>query len=192
MARPSLKHRIVDAAVDTIHRKGFNATSVQDITDAAHVPKGSFYNHFDSKEALAAEALDCYWRTILEYLAILNDEKIRPLVRLKRYFERLAALARDGEYRLGCLVGNMSAEIPDQSRVVRERLAGMLAAWSRAIESCVKEAQLDGALRRDMDPKTVAAFLLNSWEGALLRSKVDRDSSAFDAFQRIVFTSLVK
>jgi len=192
MARASLKHRIVDAAIDAIHRKGFNATSIQDITDAAAAPKGSFYNHFDSKESLAAEVLDCYWRKILEYLALLNDEEIRPLARLKTYFKRLGAVASAKEYRVGCLVGNMSAEMPDQSRVVRERLAAMYAAWSRAIESCVKEAQLDGSMRRDMDPKTVAAFLLNSWEGALLRSKVDRDSSAFDAFQRVVFTSLVK
>ena len=38
------------------HTRGFNGCSVQDIVDAAGVPKGSFYNHFDSKEALGVEA----------------------------------------------------------------------------------------------------------------------------------------
>jgi AcrR family transcriptional regulator len=43
MARASVKEQIIAAAVENLHRKGFNATSVEDITDAANVPKGSFY-----------------------------------------------------------------------------------------------------------------------------------------------------
>ncbi|WP_244443343.1 TetR/AcrR family transcriptional regulator [Bradyrhizobium sp. Ai1a-2] len=185
-----MKELIIDAAVGTLHRKGFNATSVQDITDAAKVPKGSFYNHFESKEALAVEALERYWRVVLSHLQELNDESRPPLDRLKSYFERLSGVGRDCDYERGCMIGNMGAEMPDQSRLVRERLAVILAAWSRAIETCVKEAQLNGSLRRDLEPKAIAAFLLNSWEGAVMRSKVDRDDGAFRAFFQVVFTSI--
>src|SRR6266436_3990981 len=64
MPRASTKEQIVTAAVETLHMKGFNATSVEDITNAAKVPKGSFYNHFKSKEDLAVEALDRYWQNM--------------------------------------------------------------------------------------------------------------------------------
>jgi TetR/AcrR family transcriptional repressor of nem operon len=190
MPRASVKDQIVAAAIETLHRKGFNGTSVQDITDAAKVPKGSFYNHFESKEELAVAALDGYWQWMLKGLRPLSDAKIPPIDRLKQYFRYLAERGRKNEYRTGCMIGNMSTEMPEQSPMVRERLAVVMAAWSRAIESCVREAQADGSMRRDLEARTIAAFLLNAWEGAVMRSKVDRDAVSFEAFETVVFTAL--
>ncbi|RUU24773.1 hypothetical protein EOD10_00270 [Mesorhizobium sp. M7A.T.Ca.TU.009.01.3.2] len=64
------------------------------------------------------------------------------------------------------------------------------AAWSRAIESCIKEAQVDGSIRKDIHPQTIASFLLNAWEGTVMRGKVDKDRTAFAAFEKVVFTTL--
>jgi TetR/AcrR family transcriptional regulator, transcriptional repressor for nem operon len=190
MPRPSVKEEIVEAALKVLHQRGFNATGVQDITDAAGVPKGSFYNHFESKEALGVEALERYWQGALNGLEILKDTRTVPVARLKAYFRGLNDLARKLKYRPGCMIGNLSIEMSDQSPAIRERLAGILARWSLAIEACVKEAQADSSLRRDLDAGAMAAFLLNSWEGAVLRSKVDRSDAAFMAFEKIVFGGL--
>jgi len=189
--RPSLKEQILDAAVETLHRKGFNASSVQDITDAAGVPKGSFYNHFKTKEDLAVEALGRYWQRVLGSLHLLDDAATPAVTRLKRYFRHLAAVARKQQYQVGCMIGNMSAELADQSPQVRARLATALAAWSAAIESCVAQGQASGAIRGDIAARTIAAFLLNAWEGAVIRAKVDKTTEAFEAFEAFVFTSLM-
>jgi TetR/AcrR family transcriptional repressor of nem operon len=190
MPRPSVKEEIVQAAVETLHSRGFNATGVQDITDAAGVPKGSFYNHFESKEALGIEALERYWQGALNSVQMLRDDSIPPVVRLKSYFRRLSELARKLKYRPGCMIGNLSIEMSDQSAAMRERLATILAKWTRAIEDCVKQAQANGTMRRDLEAKAIAGFLLNSWEGAVLRAKVDRSDAPFAQFEKIVFTSL--
>jgi TetR/AcrR family transcriptional regulator, transcriptional repressor for nem operon len=58
MPRPSAREEIVQAGLKCLVEKGFNAVGVQDITDAAGVPKGSFYNHFESKEALGVEIVE--------------------------------------------------------------------------------------------------------------------------------------
>jgi TetR/AcrR family transcriptional repressor of nem operon len=84
------------------------------------------------------------------------------------------------------------AEMSDQSPAFRKRLAVIFGVWSRAIESCVKEAQADGSMRRDLDARTIASFLLNSWEGAVLRSKVDWGPEPLEAFEKVVFTALAK
>jgi TetR/AcrR family transcriptional repressor of nem operon len=190
MPRASVKEQIVDAAVLSLHEKGFNGASVQDITDAARVPKGSFYNHFDSKEDLAVVVLERYWSRVLSSLAILREEGTSPVERLRRYFDYLAAVARKADFRLGCLIGNMSVEMSGQSPEVRERLALLFANWTRAIEVCVREAQADGSLRTDLDAHVVAAFLLNAWEGSMARTKVDRDMTALRTFERVVATVL--
>lgn len=185
--RPSAREQIVVSALEVLHRKGFSATSVEDITKAAKVPKGSFYNHFKSKEELAIVALDRYWQRVLNSLDLLSDTKVVPLIRLKRYFRFLNKVTRDAEFRTGCFIGNMSTEMPDQSRMIRERLAMEFTAWSRAIESCVKEAQAEGSIRQDLSANTIATFLLNSWEGAIMRSKVDRSASPLATFEDVVF-----
>lgn len=191
MPQVSVKEKIVTAAVETLHAKGFNASSVQDITDAAKVPKGSFYNHFETKEDLGVEVLDRYWQRVLNSLSMLNDTSLPAISRLKRYFHAMNDVSRKRDYYGGCLVGNMATEMPDQSRAIRERLAVILAAWSRAIESCVREAQADGSLRSDLDAGTVASFLLNAWEGAVMRAKVDKNRAPLDAFEKVVFRSLM-
>src|SRR5262249_55006639 len=53
--KPSHRDLLLATGLRILHERGFNATSVQDITEAAGVPKGSFYNHFESKEDLGAE-----------------------------------------------------------------------------------------------------------------------------------------
>ncbi len=192
MPRESLKEPILAAALKVLHQRGFNATGVQDITEAAGVPKGSFYNHFESKEALGIEALERYWQGASNSLKVLEDKDVAPALRLKAYFHKLNVMARKFEYRPGCFIGNLGAEMSDQSPAFRKRLAVIFGVWSRAIESCVKEAQADGSMRRDLDARTIASFLLNSWEGAVLRSKVDRGPEPLEAFEKVVFTALAK
>lgn len=190
MSRKSVKQQILDAAIDMMHRRGFNATAVQDITTSAGVPKGSFYNHFESKETLGVEVLDAYWQTGLGWLDILNISDAPPINRLKTYFRRVARAIEDENYETGCMVGNFAIEMSGSSPLIRERIALALAAWSDAIENCVREAQADGSMRRDLDAKAIGRFLLNSWQGSAMRAKVDRDNTPFIDFETVVFKVL--
>jgi TetR/AcrR family transcriptional regulator, transcriptional repressor for nem operon len=191
MPRPSLRDQLLSAGVETLHRKGFNATSVQDITDAAGAPKGSFYNHFESKEALAAEAVRKYREKSRERLAVLQDRKLRPLRRLRKYFETLNQAVTDAAFSRGCLLGNFGAELSDQSALVREQVAEAFDAWSRILAGVVAEAQEEGAIPRTFPPKALAEFLLNAWEGAMVRAKVDKDRAPLDLFLKVTFSKIL-
>src|SRR6516164_6111482 len=73
---------------------------------------------------------------------------------------------------------------------VRGRLAEIYAAWSRSIESCVREAEKADRVQPRLPAAVVATFLVNAWEGAVLRSKVEQDKSPLDQFERVVFASI--
>src|ERR1700756_4210941 len=115
MPRPSVKEEIVQAAVKMLHEKGFNAVGVQDITDAAGVPKGSFYNHFESKEALGAEIVERYGANQTRR-EILSDPTVPPLQRLRRHFERICGMFVDSDFTRNCILGDFSAELANQSQ----------------------------------------------------------------------------
>lgn len=189
--KTNVRERVLAAAFEALHKNGFNATGVQDITDAAKVPKGSFYNHFESKEALGVEVVGLYVAKGAERRQALVAGPGAPLARLKAYFKSLNQLGPATGFTRGCLLGNFSAELASQSPDIRQALAAALADWTRDIAAVLAEAQQAGEVSRDLPAGTLAAFLLNAWEGAVLRSRVDRSAAPLDAFMTITFKKIL-
>jgi TetR/AcrR family transcriptional repressor of nem operon len=190
MTRHNVREQIVDAGLKTLLEKGFNACGVRDITDAAGVPTGSFYNHFASKEALGAEIVGRYAQENSRRKA-LRDKRLSPLERLRRHFDGLGQMYADLDYGRGCLLGNFSAELADHSPLIRERLAALFASWTKDIEEAVRDAQADGTMSSKLDPADLAAFLLDAYEGALLRARVEKSGAPLDRFMTIAFAHLL-
>lgn len=189
--KTNVRERLLAAAFETLHKSGFNATGVQDITDAAKVPKGSFYNHFESKDALGVEVVELYAARSAERRQALVDGPGGPLARLKAYFKALNQLGPATGFSRGCLLGNFSAELASQSPDIRQALADALSDWTKDIARVVAEAQEAGEIGRDLPAATLAAFLLNAWEGAVLRSRVDRSAAPLDAFMKVAFNKIL-
>jgi len=190
--KPNTRHDLVQAGLQTIHTEGFAATGIQSIVERAGVPKGSFYNHFDSKEAFGGEVIDVYARLGQDRLqAFLGNSGLPPLVRLEAYFDdRIQSLVAGG-YTRGCLMGNFSAEAADHSTLIREHLVHHWDAWSKVFESCIAEAQLNGSVDDRVPAGLLARFMFNSWEGALLRMRVEKSEAALTEFKEVVFGTLL-
>lgn len=189
MPKPNVREQLMEAGLRTLHTQGFNGCAVQDITQAAGVPKGSFYNHFESKEALAMAALELFWMNGTARRELLADTSIEPVERLRRHFQMLSSALEKTKFKRGCMIGNFSSEMA-QNTDFRERLVKMYSDWTGALENCIKEADAAGALKVPMPSRTIAAFLVNAWEGAVLRSKVELNGAAFDDFEKVIFASL--
>lgn len=191
MEKLSVRERLIEAGLTLLHRQGFNATGIQELADHAGVPKGSFYNHFDSKDAFAVEILERYWRKGNTH--ILSDLSAgNALARLRKYFDTLVQNRRDRGFSAGCLLGNFTAELSDQSQVIRDQLTAFFKLWSEVIETCLREGQQDGSITPDLTPSSLASYILNSWEGAVLRSKADRNDNALTQFLDVTFEKLLR
>ena len=180
MPRPSVRPQLVEAALDQFHTRGFHNCSVDDITKAAGVPKGSFYNHFASKDALAVEALQQYqqrsvWRTT-------DDADRPPLARLRYRFEVMRDVLTDRGYTRGCLIGNMGTELADLNVAVRAEVQASLAYRSTATTELLRLARERGELATHLDPEVLGPFLTNAWEGVVTRTKVCKSARAMDEF----------
>jgi TetR/AcrR family transcriptional repressor of nem operon len=175
-----------------LHEAGYTATGIKDIVDAAEVPKGSFYNHFASKEAFSEEVIDFYFDSgLVELRALLCNDSIPPLERLRTYFEERIRGYRAAGYVRGCMLGNLSLEVADHSASIRNRLAVHFRTWSGLFEECIAEAQNTGAIANRLPAPLLAQFLLNSWEGALLRMRVEKSDAPLNEFAEVVFGSLL-
>jgi len=191
-ANPETRSKLLEKGGDLVSSHGFNATGVQEITDAAGVPKGSFYNYFESKEAFAVEVLAGYWSSVAElYGPLLREKETPPIHRIVNYFRGLADFHKRRRYAVGCLIGNMALEVTPSSTEVRAKLISIYREWSEALADCLREAQARKELAAAKDPKQLAAVLIDTFEGTVMRAKVERSGKPFDNFEKSVLPYLL-
>ncbi|MYM70272.1 TetR family transcriptional regulator [Pseudoduganella sp. FT55W] len=186
MAKANVKEQIVTTSLQLLHSKGFNATSVQDITDAAGVPKGSFYNHFTSKEALGLEVLQRYTEGVGQMTALLRDRSLPPLQRLQQYFARMIEGNAANEFQFGCLLGNFSTELSNQIPAMRSAMREAFDGSSAVLAAVIAEGQQDGSIKSDAPATELASFVNDAWQGAVMRAKAEQSREPLERFARVV------
>src|SRR5256885_11588205 len=129
-AKATTKAALVDAGTQLILEQGYHQTGIQDVLQAAGVPKGSFYYYFPSKAAFGQAVIAQFAAAYLARLEQhLGDTTARPLTRLRRHYEELLARFERRGCRGGCLIGNLSQELADQHPRLRAQLDAVLTSW---------------------------------------------------------------
>jgi len=193
VSKSSNREDILNAGLEVMFRSGYQGATVRDICATAGAPHGSFTNHFRSKEAFAQEVLDRYFANLQGSVReALDDKSLTPRQRLKRYLDIISGVLAGDNWNRGCLIGDFSIETTSQSKLLRQRLEAIFQEWRAPFALCIAEAQTIGEIDSTFDPMDLAEFLLASWEGAILRMKVERGPAALDRFKKIVFQTVFK
>ncbi|MFE5812028.1 TetR/AcrR family transcriptional regulator [Streptomyces sp. NPDC056479] len=169
------KQKILGAARSLIEGRGYSALGVAEICKAAGVPKGSFYYFFESKEALALAVVDEHWAAQRRDWTQALDGDGEPLHRLRRLFEETEAGQRAVQEGCGtvsgCLFGNLTLELSNQSEAVRARLQEIFDAQVDMVESVVAEARERGDVTVT-DAHEAARAVVAQLEGQVMFAKL--------------------
>jgi TetR/AcrR family transcriptional repressor of nem operon len=186
------RRQLLDVGLDAVRAGGYSAVSIQDVVRAAGVPKGSFHYYFASKEAFALALMKHFAGRMAAVADTLRPDGRAPAAdRLRRFFRAyVARMAAEG-YRTGCLFGVLALEAAAVSDAVRERVAAGFDAFAAALAPVVREAQAEGAIDPDLDADDTAAFLVDAWQGALLRMRVEGGDAPLRRFERIALDRLI-
>jgi TetR/AcrR family transcriptional repressor of nem operon len=169
------KDRLLEQGVSLLLEKGYHATGLKEILDTVQIPKGSFYNYFNSKEQFAAEAIHHYIEPfILRLSAHLQNPALDGLTALKTYYAELITEVEQSGFKGGCLLGNLMGEIGDTSPLCQKALLDAVERYSNLQKTALERGQQQGKVRVDRSAKSMADLMLNGWQGALLRMKVEQ------------------
>ncbi|MCW5297767.1 TetR family transcriptional regulator [Herbaspirillum lusitanum] len=185
MGKPSVREKVISAGLEIFHIYGFNASAVQDITTAAGIPKGSFFNHFKSKELMALAALSRYQEQT--HTEMLLDKKQAPLQRLRCHFEFLAGRHDQWEYERSCMIADFGTELSRSHPRIRAAVRDGYIIWSGLIAQVLREAQATREINSKLDVDQIARFLLNSWQGSLIRMKAEKSRTPLNDFFTLAF-----
>lgn len=194
MKRKIHKEDIIQSGYDLFYDKGYGITGVNEITSRIGIPKGSFYNHFKSKEEFGIAVLDSYLSSNEDFLkkTLLNN-KNSPITNLKKYFVSFIEIQENVYHSTrGCLMGNLTIELADVNPVFQEKTKIGFANAVAIIEQCLENAKELEEVDRNMDTHQTANFLMNSWQGALLRMKAEKKTEPLNIFYKEIFTQVIK
>ena len=168
MARPRKfdESDVVAAARDEFWTRGYTATSVDDLTAATGLGKGSLYGAFGDKHGLFLLALDDYITAALDDVrAQLRNPAYSAYDRLARHIRAQArAVAADTSLR-GCMMAKSAAELAGTDEAVEQQVERAYQAWRGELVACIKEAQRDGAVDAKQNPQALATTLLAFMRG---------------------------
>ena len=172
---------------------GYHATGIKEITESIGIPKGSFYNHFTNKEEFGLEVVKMYCDNgVKMYENTFLDKQFAPLDRVNNFFTTLIKVYTDQlDYKLGCIMGNFSTELSDTNEKFRVLLDKEFDKCESIIAQCLNEAQENQTLAPNTNTNQLAAFILNSWHGAMLRMKTTSNSKPLIDCKEMVMTKLL-
>jgi TetR/AcrR family transcriptional repressor of nem operon len=194
MKRKIHREDIIQSGYELFYDKGYGVTGIHEITSKIGIPKGSFYNHFKSKEEFGMAVLDFYLNSNEEVLKkTLLSNKNSPLTNLKKYFVNFIEIQENVYHSTrGCLMGNMTAELADVNPIFQEKTKAGFENATAIFEACLENAKELEEVKKEMDTHQTANFLMNSWQGAVLRMKAEKTTEPLNNFYKVIFNQIIK
>jgi TetR/AcrR family transcriptional repressor of nem operon len=175
------RRRIVTKAATLFNQHGYEGSSMAELMDATGLEKGGIYRHFSSKEELAAEAFDYAWQEALNARTHDLDSISNSVDKLKQFVTNF--VERRPSVPGGCPLLNTTIDSDDGNPVLRKRARKALDGWLNDLSAIVSIGIKRKEIRREVNPKTLAALIIASLEGALMISRLERTGEALRAVQ---------
>ena len=182
--------KIVDQAMNCFWSKGYEATSVQDLTEAMGIKPGSLYNSFQDKHTLFLEALDRYVATEGSYLFKQVEQSPSGKEAIKTFFVGLVdQLVSDPENR-ACFMLNATLELASHDAEVAERVFLSTQLGEAVFRRALERAQNAGEIGQHHDVKTLAAFLVSTIKGIQVTAKLAPGRDSLNALAQVALSLL--
>ncbi len=166
------KTRLLEAALSVIRAKGYTATRVEDVCEAADLTKGSFFHHFKSKEELAVAAAD-YWSQTTDALfaAAPYHAPSDPLERVLAYVDFRKEILAGEVPEFTCLVGTMVQEVYETVPAIRDACDRSISGHAAEVEKDIAAAKALYAPDATWTPESLALHTQAVIQGSFILAK---------------------
>lgn len=174
--RPNLeaRERIVCAALELFHDKGYRGTSMDDVAAAVTMKKANVFHYYPTKDdlgmAVICHAAEARKSKLQKHLAGAKD----PVQAVKRLFDVMAAEMRERDCRRGELMANLAQEISDYNERLRIKVNESLRFWISELAQLFRQSRAKRFFVSTMKPDEAAEAIMSLLEGAVLMAKANR------------------
>lgn len=163
---------IVEKTAPVFNARGYAGTSINDLTEATGLSKGSIYGNFENKDEVALAAFDYNFDQIVHYLKSEMSVRETILEKLLVYPDTYRNFLELPFLQAGCPVLNTSTEADDTHPLLREKAANALDFWKKSVERLIQKGIELGEIKPDTKAAAFAIVLMSLVEGAVMQAKV--------------------
>lgn len=168
----STRTKILIAAHEEMYEQGFQGLRIDAVLKKTDLAKGALYHYFPNKLALGYAVVDeVIMGAFANSWSGFLDASRDPLQAMKGFFEKRCQDVQDGECTNGCPLTNLIQEMSTLDEGFQQRLRNVLGNIVLAVSAGLAQGQQDGIVRKDIDPQTIAIFLLSSYQGIMGTAK---------------------
>jgi TetR/AcrR family transcriptional repressor of nem operon len=190
-AKSSTRDKIVAAGRKAMLEQGYEGTGLGPLLASVAVPKGSFYHFFASKQDFAGAVLDAYAGEYRQQRQeLFADAALSPLARIERHLVQVEHDSVAEASVPGCLYGVLAQAAPGLGESLRGALQSAFAAWETDLAGLIGEAQRAGEVDSALDPVEMAAHIIDSYEGAVIRARAGDGPAAFARLRKFALALL--
>lgn len=167
------KEKILAEAARLIHKKGFDATTINDLVKATGLKKGCLYFHFSGKDELSLAVLEKAKEDFIAFLDSLLKGKT-PGDRLNNLFIGMLEAQREMGFSGGCIFGNTALEMGDKDEKLTAFVRKVFEEVTEKVRKAVKAAQVSGQIRDDIAAGTLASHIVMTIEGGIMLTRIEK------------------
>ncbi|MFL5403692.1 MAG: TetR family transcriptional regulator C-terminal domain-containing protein [Gemmatimonadales bacterium] len=178
------REKLLHAAFAEIYRRGFQAASLDTILAQAGVTKGALYHHFPDKMALGKAVVDEVVRSfLLRRWSVESLEQLEgdPITALQQILRHRSDQLTTREVELGCPLNNLAQEMSPLDERFRRQVDGAFDTWRGAFAKALQRGKSEGTVRRDVNARKVASFVVAAIEGSFGLAKSAQSRSMLRA-----------
>lgn len=183
MQKKYLKKDILEKGISLMCRGGYHQTGIAEILKECGIPKGSFYNFFESKEQFTLQAIDQYTNGLVSILNSLKaDSALNGFEKIESYFVQVAEKYKQDDFKNSCLLGNLSTEVSADNKNLANIVFQAKNRIKAELTAFVVEAQKESLIDRNFKAPALADFVLDAFYGVVGRMKVVQTDEPLRAF----------
>ena len=175
------RRKILEKAAPLFNKRGFNGCSMQDISAATGLEKGSLYTHFDSKEQLASEAFDTAWAQSSKARVDNLHHATGSIEKLKLHIDNFVSKP---PFAGGCPLLNAAMDADDGNPVLYQQTQKALNGWIAFLREIIEQGQMSGELSLAVEPEALSTLIISLLEGAFFTSRLQKSKAPLKIAQK--------
>ena len=173
---------ILEIGIRLIKNRGYANTGIQDVLKAAGIPKGSFYNFFESKEAFALEAVAYYKDAIYKLLDGIDAVEMPACTKIKEVVLRANDAFCEGDSCRNSFLLSLANEVSHENPVFSKPISNCFDLFKEYIIKWVEIGQQNNEIIDAMTSQEIATYLLDAYHGAIMRMKYELNANAMTTY----------
>jgi len=187
---------IVEKTAPVFNRKGYEGTSMSDLTETTGLTKGAIYGNFENKDEVALAAFDYNLNKMIGDVRLLQVSDPSALGKLRAYITVYRHGLSKPVLSMGCPIINTGVDADDTHPQLQKKVSDALGRWHRGISTIIQQGIREGEIREDADVAAFASLMIAMIEGGITVSKISGDmnylNQSLDQLERLIVLQLKK